>query len=353
MLTNSATTALTPATGLPSAAAAAATASPFTTTTRQTNGGGDDHPVVWNASFGDFLDVINPLQHLPIIGDIYRAITGDKISQPARVLGDALYGGPMGLIGGVFNSIVEDTSGHDIGQTVIGLIDGKGTSAATKGTAIAQAGKAGTDAATSTAANTAASTTGAARPAAMRVADARAGAIGGAGTTAGTGTGTGPATGMPAPAGNFADLYAAPYHHPLRRVGGGPLVPNNRQSSDGRPIDNTPVRGSFSAPLNPLMMPTGASAPAAVPPAAAGQNQAATAGQNQPAAGPDPVAATGTPPTPQMPIPQVTVPAGGQPQRVSPQTIAAMMTRALDKYRAEAKSGDLATANGAAAGGSP
>lgn len=344
MLTHSATTALTPATGLPSAAAAAATASPFTTTTRQTNGGGDDHPVVWNASFGDFLDVINPLQHLPIIGDIYRAITGDKISPPARVLGDALYGGPMGLIGGVFNSIVEQTSGHDIGQTVIGLIDGKGTAA--KSTAVAQAGAPAGKTSTNT---TSAATTPAAAgpaPAAMQVADARAGAIAGA-------------AGVPAPAGNFADLYAAPYHHPLRRVGGGPLVPNNQQSSDGRPIDNTPVRGSFTAPLNPLMMPTGASAPAAVSPTGTGQSQAAppaaagTANQDQAAAGPDPVTATGTPPTPQMPIPQVTVPAGGQPQHVSPQTIAAMMSRALDKYRAEAKSGDLAATNGATAGGSP
>src|SRR3546814_15608721 len=34
-------------------------------------------------SFGDFLDIINPIQHIPIVPTIYRAITGDT-SQPGR-----------------------------------------------------------------------------------------------------------------------------------------------------------------------------------------------------------------------------------------------------------------------------
>lgn len=38
-------------------------------------------------TFGEFLDVINPLQHLPIISSIYRAATGDEISLGARLLG--------------------------------------------------------------------------------------------------------------------------------------------------------------------------------------------------------------------------------------------------------------------------
>ena len=49
-------------------------------------------------SFHDFLSVINPLQHLPIVGTIYRNITGDKMGDLEKVAGDTLYGGPLGLV---------------------------------------------------------------------------------------------------------------------------------------------------------------------------------------------------------------------------------------------------------------
>ena len=55
--------------------------------------------------FADFLDVINPLQHIPIVSSIYRAITGDEINGPARVLGGALFGGPLGLVAGIIDAI--------------------------------------------------------------------------------------------------------------------------------------------------------------------------------------------------------------------------------------------------------
>ncbi|HEV7371081.1 MAG TPA: hypothetical protein VGO20_18420, partial [Arenibaculum sp.] len=48
-------------------------------------------------SFWDLLDVINPLQHIPVVGTIYRALTGDEISTPARVAGGTLYGGVVGF----------------------------------------------------------------------------------------------------------------------------------------------------------------------------------------------------------------------------------------------------------------
>ena len=49
-------------------------------------------------TFDDFIDVINPLHHLPIVSTIYRAITGDQISVHARAMGGGLYGGPIGLL---------------------------------------------------------------------------------------------------------------------------------------------------------------------------------------------------------------------------------------------------------------
>lgn len=52
-------------------------------------------------SFGDFIDVINPLQHIPGIAELYRSVTNDQISDQARKTGNALYGfalgGPVGL----------------------------------------------------------------------------------------------------------------------------------------------------------------------------------------------------------------------------------------------------------------
>lgn len=46
--------------------------------------------------FADLLDVINPLQHIPVVSQIYRHLTGDSIRAPFRIAGGALFGGPLG-----------------------------------------------------------------------------------------------------------------------------------------------------------------------------------------------------------------------------------------------------------------
>ena len=48
-------------------------------------------------SFNDLIDTLNPLQHIPVISEIYRGLTGDNISPQARIAGGTLYGGPVGL----------------------------------------------------------------------------------------------------------------------------------------------------------------------------------------------------------------------------------------------------------------
>lgn len=75
-------------------------------------------------SFADFLDIINPLQHIPIISTLYREITGDTIGQPARVMGGFLYGGPLGGMGAVVNVMVEESTGKDIGEQLLSAISG-------------------------------------------------------------------------------------------------------------------------------------------------------------------------------------------------------------------------------------
>ncbi len=75
-------------------------------------------------SFSDFLDVINPLQHIPVVSTLYRAITGDEISAPARIFGGTLYGGPTGFVGAVANLLVDEVAGQDAGASVLALFDG-------------------------------------------------------------------------------------------------------------------------------------------------------------------------------------------------------------------------------------
>lgn len=73
-------------------------------------------------TFGDLLSVINPLQHIPVVSTLYRWITGDTIKPAARVVGGALYGGPIGLVGAAFNAIVEEVKGRDIGAQIVALV---------------------------------------------------------------------------------------------------------------------------------------------------------------------------------------------------------------------------------------
>ena len=46
---------------------------------------------------GTAIDVLNPLQHIPGVGHLYRAVTGDEISPLARLAGGGLIAGPVGI----------------------------------------------------------------------------------------------------------------------------------------------------------------------------------------------------------------------------------------------------------------
>ena len=70
---------------------------------------GANEPVAMNGvGFGDILDAVNPLQHLPIVGSAYRAATGDGLSSISRIVGGFIFGGPIGLLGGLFNTILNE-----------------------------------------------------------------------------------------------------------------------------------------------------------------------------------------------------------------------------------------------------
>jgi len=80
-------------------------------------------------SFGDLVDVINPLQHIPIIATIYRNWTHDKIGFAPRVIGGAIWGRIGGFVSGLVNAAVEWFTGKDIGDHIYGaLFDAPGDS---------------------------------------------------------------------------------------------------------------------------------------------------------------------------------------------------------------------------------
>src|SRR5690349_6687229 len=75
-------------------------------------------------SFGDILDIVNPLQQLPVIGDIYRSLSGDTISTGARLAGGFLMGGPVGFMVAAINAGLEAATGGDMMEHMYAMIAG-------------------------------------------------------------------------------------------------------------------------------------------------------------------------------------------------------------------------------------
>ena len=69
-------------------------------------------------NFETLLDIINPLQHLPVVSTLYRQLTGDTISPGAKMLGGGLLGGITGLVASAADSIFEQINGKDMGEAV-------------------------------------------------------------------------------------------------------------------------------------------------------------------------------------------------------------------------------------------
>ncbi|MGA9315149.1 MAG: hypothetical protein WBV77_11025 [Solirubrobacteraceae bacterium] len=68
-------------------------------------------------SFLAVLNALNPLQYLPVVGTIYRAVTGDTIPEGLRIVGTLAVGaaisGPVGLVTGIAAIMAEKATGID------------------------------------------------------------------------------------------------------------------------------------------------------------------------------------------------------------------------------------------------
>ena len=72
--------------------------------------------------FHDVIDVINPLQHLPVVSMVYRELTGDQIHPMSQILGGALFGGPVGAVSGTVNAISTMQTGRDLGGHALAMV---------------------------------------------------------------------------------------------------------------------------------------------------------------------------------------------------------------------------------------
>src|ERR1700749_822231 len=75
-------------------------------------------------SFHDLLDIVNPLQHIPVVSTLYRHLTGDTPKAFPKIAGDLLYGGVEGFVGSLADTVFEKVTGKSFGDTVLAKVEG-------------------------------------------------------------------------------------------------------------------------------------------------------------------------------------------------------------------------------------
>ena len=80
-------------------------------------------------SFADLVDVVNPLQHIPVVSTMYREASEDTLAPGPRMLGSTLFFGPIGLATSVVNVLIEQGTGKDVGEHIASALfsDGEDT----------------------------------------------------------------------------------------------------------------------------------------------------------------------------------------------------------------------------------
>jgi hypothetical protein len=106
-------------------AATAALTAPSAQPVTQSSGLGRSMWSHGSFSFKDLLDIVNPLQHLPVVGSIYRYLTGDEPAAGTRVIGDTLYGGPIGFgVSVASTALLTTADGKDLGERLLADVFG-------------------------------------------------------------------------------------------------------------------------------------------------------------------------------------------------------------------------------------
>lgn len=78
-------------------------------------------------TFGDLVDAVNPLNHIPIVSDLVGGASEEKPSVASKLLGGALLGGPIGFVASLANCIFEQATGHGVAGAVMAALSGEQT----------------------------------------------------------------------------------------------------------------------------------------------------------------------------------------------------------------------------------
>jgi hypothetical protein len=268
--------------------------------------------------FWDFVDIVNPLQHIPVVNTIYRELTGDTIKGVSRVIGGGLYGGIIGLVAGVGSAIIAETTGKDPGEHLLAMLTGSD------------------DETPASAENTPTENTAVADATSLAPAPAAAAPPAPASPL--------PASPPPAPA---ATAMAEPAAAGEILMPAARAAPAQRRLGEPEPKSfAVPKRTAGLLPKSMPMVPTGPGANIDKTPA-----QRAAAHLASERASTKPTASQAQPqtqPQPQAQNQSAAWPPGG-PAKVPQELVADMMMSALDKYKQGARTGTASMANGTGA----
>ena len=70
-------------------------------------------------TFGDVLDMVNPLHHIPIVSRFYQQHSNDEVCEGAKLVGGVLLGGLVGGINGVLTSLANSAVRNETRQGIV------------------------------------------------------------------------------------------------------------------------------------------------------------------------------------------------------------------------------------------
>jgi len=74
--------------------------------------------------FADLVDMVNPLHHVPVVGHVYRELTGDEIKPISKIVGGAAFSGPLGVATALIDTVIIEETGQDMANNAIGMAFG-------------------------------------------------------------------------------------------------------------------------------------------------------------------------------------------------------------------------------------
>jgi len=89
--------------------------------------------------FDDLLDIVNPLQHLPGVSQLYRHLTGDDIGMLPEIAGGLLFGGPVGAATSIVSAGVKVGTGRSPAASALAALQGDAAAPPPAATRVARA----------------------------------------------------------------------------------------------------------------------------------------------------------------------------------------------------------------------